>query len=296
MKPTADAQLDPGRARQKYDHLVAHLRTAKRVAVAFSGGVDSSLLLHAAREAHAADAVCAIHARSPLYCSREREAARAIAEMLAVRLLQVDSDALDDTHVRHNQPDRCYHCKLHSFRLIRAVAREEGCTLIVEGCNVDDVDDYRPGMRAIRELGIESPLREAGLTKQEIRWLAREKGLPNWDEPAMACLASRIPYGREITADRLRRIDAAEEAVRAFGVRLVRVRDHGSVARIEVAPDAIARLLAPEAARALVARLRQLGFQHVALDLEGYRMGAMNASLPVSTRVAEAMGRQDHAR
>jgi uncharacterized protein len=245
------------------------------VAVAFSGGVDSSLLLCAAHEA-LGDGALAVTAVSPLYHSRERAAALALAGQLGVRHVFVDNPVLEQSEARHNPPDRCYHCKFWGFRAIQAAAQAAGIAVVVEGSNVDDATDYRPGTRAIEELGIRSPLREAGLTKHEIRELARGKGLVNWNQPALACLGSRFPYGEEITRERLQRIEAGEAAVRALGIDQVRVRDHGSIARIEVLPEDFSRLTTGGTRERLAQTFRGLGYSYVALDLEGYRMGAMN--------------------
>lgn len=268
----------PTTAGAKYADLLARLRAMGRVAVAFSGGVDSSLLLCAAREA-LGDGVLAVTAVSPLYCSVERASAQAIAAQLGVRHVLVDNPVLEQPVARHNPPDRCYHCKLWGFRAVQGAARSAGIEIVVEGSNVDDASDYRPGTRAITELCIRSPLRDAGLTKAEIRSLARVKGLANWDQPALACLGSRFPYGEEMTPQRLARIEAGEAAVRALGIRQVRVRDHGTIARIEVSPEAITTLATEPVRAQLASRLRELGFTYVALDLDGYRMGAMNAGV-----------------
>jgi pyridinium-3,5-biscarboxylic acid mononucleotide sulfurtransferase len=268
----------PTTAGAKYADLLARLRAMGRVAVAFSGGVDSSLLLCAAREALGED-VLAVTAVSPLYNSVERTFALAIVAQLGVRHVFVDNPVLEQPVARHNPPDRCYHCKLWGFRAVQDAARSAGIEIVVEGSNVDDASDYRPGTRAITELCIRSPLRDAGLTKAEIRSLARAKGLANWDQPALACLGSRFPYGEEMTPRRLARIEAGEAAVRALGIRQVRVRDHGTIARIEVPPEAITTLATEPVRAQLASRLRELGFTYVALDLDGYRMGAMNAGV-----------------
>jgi uncharacterized protein len=272
-------QTDPRTtAGAKYADLLTRLRAMGRVAVAFSGGVDSSLLLCAAREA-LGENVLAVTAVSPLYYSVERKSAQAIAAQLRVRHVFVDNPVLEHAAARHNPPDRCYHCKLWGFRAVQSAAQAAGIEVVVEGSNVDDASDYRPGTRAITELCIRSPLRDAGLTKTEIRALAKAKGLANWDQPALACLGSRFPYGEEMTPQRLQRIEAGEEAVRALGIRQVRVRDHGTIARIEVPPEAIETLAAAPVRAQLAARLRELGYTYVALDLDGYRMGAMNAGV-----------------
>ncbi|MCK4413363.1 MAG: ATP-dependent sacrificial sulfur transferase LarE [Candidatus Eisenbacteria sp.] len=268
----------PGQApaAEIYQHLVARLRALGPAAVAFSGGVDSSLLLYALREAQG-EGTFAITARTPLVCSVEAHSAAHLPGRLGVRHLWVDADPLERAEVRRNQPDRCYHCKRHLLEAIRARAVAEGYSVLLEGSNRDDAHDYRPGSRAVRELGVLSPLAAAGLTKEQIRALARARGLENWAQPALACLASRIPVGEEITPERLQRIDRAEEALRPLGFREVRVRDYGSLARIEVESEHVARLLEPATRTRIVEELKAIGYRFLAVDLEGYRQGAMNA-------------------
>ncbi len=259
------------------------------VVVAFSGGVDSTLLLAAALDAfstRAEDAtgdnrVVAVHVVSAFQQAGERADAERLAAGLGAELRLLEVDVLADAEIRANPPDRCYHCKRRIFTSLIAVAEAEGLTEIVEGSNLDDDADYRPGKKAIAELGVRSPLREAGLTKQDIRQLARGRGLQNWEKPALACLASRIPYDAELTEPRLRRVDQAEAILRAAGFGHVRVRDHGNLARIEVPSEAISRLHQltlsdPE----LVAALEATGYSYVTVDIRGYRTGAMNEVLP----------------
>ena len=263
---------------QKYRRLVEILGGVGGAVVAFSGGVDSTLLLVAAREAMGERAVAAI-GRSPSYPAREHEAAAALAARLGVRVRELTTSEMQNPDYRSNRPDRCYLCKTTLFAALQRLARQEGLDAVLEGSNADDRHDYRPGMKAARDQGVRAPLAEVGLTKAEIRELARARGLPVWNKPALACLASRIPYGDEITLERLERIDRAEEAIRAMGFAQVRVRDHGTVARIEVDPDKLSALLAKGVRTGLVAALKQAGYRYVSLDLEGYRTGAMNETL-----------------
>ncbi len=265
-------------AERKYGELVENLRAMGGALVAFSGGVDSALLLTAAREALGERALAVI-ARSPSFPARELEGAVRLAEQLGVRFQVIDTDELSNPEYQQNPQHRCFICKGTLFGKLGELAAREGLPCVVEGSNVDDLKDYRPGLKAARERGVRAPLQEVGLTKAEIRELAKARDLPVWDKPSLACLASRIPYGSLITVERLQRIDRAEEVLRARGVRQVRVRDHGEVARIEADPEGLALLLGEEARREVAAALKALGYRYVALDLEGYRTGAMNEGI-----------------
>ncbi|MBQ7666526.1 MAG: ATP-dependent sacrificial sulfur transferase LarE [Kiritimatiellae bacterium] len=263
----------------KLDSLRASLRDLGSAVVAFSAGVDSSFLLRMAHEA-LGDRVVAVTARSRSFPAREIDEAAAFCRAEGVRHAILDSEELDVPGFAENPPDRCYHCKKALFGKMLAFARENGLAAVLEGSNLDDDGDYRPGRRAIRELGIRSPLHEAGLAKTDIRALSREMGLSTADKPSFACLASRFPSGERITADGLDRVGRAEEWLRgAFpGIGQLRVRCHGgSLARIEVAPAEIPRI----AARAgdVAAALRAIGFTYVSLDLQGYRTGSLNETL-----------------
>ena len=261
---------------EKWNKLIAGLQELGRVAVAFSAGVDSTFLLKAAHEALGQD-VIAITGRSVSFPEREDREAAAFCRALGVEQVIVEVDQMAIPGFRDNPPDRCYLCKKVLFSAFVAAAQERGFACVAEGSNADDVHDYRPGLRAIAELGIKSPLKDVGLTKQEIRGLSRELGLPTWDKPSMACLATRFPYGERITKEKLSAVDAAEQYLRGAGFRQVRVRVHGDIARIEIDRTQFAQLL--EAADTIEAELHALGFLYVTLDLGGYRMGSMNRTL-----------------
>lgn len=245
------------------------------VAVAFSAGVDSTFLLAAAQEALGERAV-AVTVRSAFVPPEEIRAAQAFCASRGVRQIVLDADVLAVDGVRENPPERCYLCKRALFGQIRAAAAANGLRCVAEGSNVDDTADYRPGMRAIRELGVRSPLLEAGLTKAEIRTLSREMGLPTWDKPAMACLATRFPCGETITAAKLSQVAQAEALLRDLGYRQLRVRVHGDLARIELEDAHERERLLVSHSAAVDQSLRALGFRYVSLDLGGYRTGNMN--------------------
>lgn len=261
----------------------AQLRTLlagfDRVVIAFSGGVDSTFLLWSAVSILGSDRVLALTATSPTYPLREQNESRQLADSFGVRQLLFESNELDIPGFADNPPRRCYHCKHELFSLCLAKAREFGFSTVLDGANQDDLADYRPGHDATRELGVRSPLLEAGLGKAEIRELSRRAGLPTAAKQAFACLASRFPYGTRITAERLRQIDSCEEFLLQQGFSTVRVRYHGDTARIEVDPRELPRLLDDELRSTITAHFRQAGFTYVAVDLEGYRTGSMNAGL-----------------
>ena len=267
----------------KLERLRAQLREIGSAAVAFSSGVDSTFLLRVAHE-ELGENVVAVTARSHSFPKRELDEAAAFCAREGVRHEIIDSEELDIPGFVANPPDRCYHCKKALFGKLIAFAQANGLAAVLEGSNMDDDGDYRPGRRAIMELGVASPLHDAGLTKAEIRALSKRMGLPTADKPSFACLASRFPYGERITAGGLERVERAEQWLMDAGLGLaqLRVRSHGDMARIEVPPADIPRLATR--AEEIAAALKSFGFAYVALDLQGYRTGSMNETLPTAEK------------
>jgi uncharacterized protein len=260
---------------EKTANLLDALRPLCPVMVAFSGGIDSSLLLAAAHEA-CGDGVVAVTASSATYPRRELEVARQIAALVGVRHRLIETREVDDPAFSANPLDRCYHCKRELFVKLAEQASAEGHRAVVEGSTVDDLGDFRPGERAARELEVTSPLRQAGFAKSDVRALARAIGLPNWDKPAAACLASRFPYGTEITREGLAKIERIEDLLHDLGFPQVRARVHGDLLRLEIEPADIEAASREGTRGKIVQAARREGFRFVALDLQGYRTGSFN--------------------
>jgi uncharacterized protein len=263
---------------QKYDRLVALIRAMERVVVAFSGGVDSTFLARASRDA-LADRAVLVTADSETYPASELEETRRLAGLLGMRHEIVRTRELDNPEYARNAPNRCYFCKEELFNRLEPLAAAAGGAQLIYGANMDDLGDHRPGMEAARARGVRAPLIEAELWKAEIRELSRGLGLPTWDKPAFACLSSRFQYGDRITAEKLRQIDAAEAFMKSLGFRELRVRHHDRLARIELAPAEMDRLWQDGRREAIVARFRELGYLYVSLDLQGLRSGSANEVL-----------------
>ena len=264
----------------KYSNLCAALSREKKLAVAFSAGVDSTLLLKAAVDTLGTENVLAVTALSASFPEREADEADVFTRGIGVSRITVEVDQLSIPGFRENPANRCYLCKKVLFTQMMEAAREKGFTVMAEGSNVDDLSDYRPGLKAIEELGVMSPLREAGLTKAEIRELSSELGLPTWNKPSFACLATRFVYGETISDEKLRRVELGERLLQDLGFKQFRVRIHGEegrLARIEVLPGDLGKLLKKR--QEITSEFRKAGFDYTAMDLEGYRTGSMNEVL-----------------
>ena len=261
--------------RQKtlYANLLNGLGALKGAVVAFSGGVDSVFLLYAAHQA-LADNVLAVTFVTPYMPLADVNDARLLAASLQVRHRLLER-SIPET-IANNPPDRCYLCKRDLFAALNDIAQEERMGCLLDGSNLDDMHDYRPGMRAVRELGVRSPLLDAGLGKEDIRDLSRDQGLPTWDKPAGACLLTRLPHGTTVTEEELQRIDQGERFLHVLGFAGVRLRSHGSLARIELPPQSMAAFLEPQLRETIDTRLKEMGYVHVTVDLAGYRMGSLN--------------------
>jgi len=271
-------RLDPERLRAKQEKLLEILRGLKQVIVAYSGGTDSAYLAWAAHQALGKQTV-AITADSPSIPESHKKDAAEYARRLGFRHEFISTHEFENPEYVKNDENRCFHCKDELFTCLEAVARERGVAHLIYGVNKDDLGDYRPGQRAAKIHSVKAPLVEAGLTKAEIRALAKEAGLPFWDRPAAACLSSRIPYGTTVTPDKIKKVELGEEAVKALGFRQFRVRYHGELVRLEFARGELALALDVEMAAKLTAIFKPLGFHYVTIDLEGYRQGSLNEAI-----------------
>ena len=271
---------DRARLEEKEARLFAHLAGMGKVLVAFSGGTDSAYLAWAAHRVLGANAVAVTADSASLPESHKRDA-EAFVRGFGIVHEYIETHEFDNPEYLRNDPNRCFHCKDELFTRLEEVGRERGVPHIVYGVNKDDLGDYRPGQNAARQHEVASPLADAGLTKAEIRELSRRAGLPTWDRPASACLSSRIPYGTPVSIENVKTVESGEERIKALGFRQFRVRFHGEVVRIEIAPDELDRALTRDMARQFTAIFKGLGFKYVTLDLEGYRQGSLNEVLPL---------------
>jgi uncharacterized protein len=269
---------DVARFIEKEAALRSRLSALGSVVVAFSGGTDSAYLAWVASSV-LGDRVLCVTADSASYPSRHRQIAIDFARRFHLRHEFVETAEIENPGYRANTPDRCFHCKQELFTHLTRLARERGLAAVLDGANADDRGDYRPGRRAAKQRGVASPLDDAGLTKDEIRELSRRAGLPTWNQPASACLSSRIPYYSEVTPEKLRTIERAEDVLRSCGFRIYRVRHHDNLARVELGPDEMARALDPAVREVIVRDIKAAGYQYVALDLQGYRMGSLNEGI-----------------
>jgi len=263
---------------EKYETLKENMKKRGSAAIAYSGGVDSTFLVKVAHEV-LGDKMIAVTATSSTYPERELKEAIKYAKDMGVKHLIISSEELNIEGFASNPTNRCYYCKKELFTKIKAIANENGAQYVFDGSNIDDDGDYRPGMQAARELEVISPLKEAKLTKDDIRELSKDLGLPTWNKPAFACLSSRFPYGNEITAPKLKMVDEAEQFLLDMGIRQVRVRHHGEIARIEVAPEERVQFFDVEVMNRIGERFKEIGFTYVTLDMLGYRTGSMNEVL-----------------
>jgi uncharacterized protein len=268
---------------EKLDHLKKTLCDMGAVLVAYSGGVDSTFLAVTAHEVLGKNSL-AVFAASPVAPPMEKEEAEALAHNIGLRFKIIESSEMSNPDFVANPPERCYYCKRELFSELKPIAQAEGLKWIADGTNADDLSDFRPGRKASAEAGIRSPLLEAGLTKAEIRQLSHAQGLPTWDRPASPCLASRIPYGIPVTAETLNKIARGEQYLHSLGLRQLRLRHHGDIARIELDPEDMDKIIKPEIRQDIVKHLKALGYKYVTLDLTGYRIGSLNEVLNLAGR------------
>ena len=272
------------KAMEKYERLTEIVRDIGSMVVAYSGGVDSSLLVKAAHDTLSnggnGGKLLAVTADSGSYPRSEFSEAVALIKRIGAKHRVVQSGEMEIAGYTDNPTDRCFYCKGELFGILKSIAGEGGFSTVCDGANIDDADDYRPGRRAAKELNVRSPLMEAGMTKEDVRHHAKRLGLPNWDKPAAACLASRFPYGSKITLEKLSVVEKAEGILKSAGFRQLRVRHHGDIARLELDPDDIVRFVKDSRQTKWIAQIKELGFTYVVLDLQGYRQGSLNEKLP----------------
>ncbi len=265
-----------GNSINKLEQLKSNLRKMKSAAIAYSGGVDSTFLINVAHEVLGEKAI-AVTATSSTYPQRELEQAKKFAKNIGIKHVIINSEETEIDNFSKNPSNRCYYCKKELFSKIKQIATEEHLNYVLDGSNVDDTTDYRPGMTALEEFGVVSPLKDAGLTKQEIKELSRSMNLDTWDKPAFACLASRFPYGIEITKPRLEQVEKAESYLYSLGIKQFRVRYHNEIARIEVSKNDFQLII--KHSDEIVKKFKELGFKYITLDIEGYRTGSLNEAL-----------------
>jgi len=263
---------------EKYAGLQKILRDMGGVVIGFSGGVDSTFLLKAATDVLKNRALGVV-ATSATYPERELEDSKMLAQQIGARIRIIRTEEDTNPKFLENPPERCYYCKMELFTKLKSIAEEEGLNFVADGSNTDDEGDFRPGMAALDELSVRSPLREAGLNKREIRRLSKELGLSTHDKPSLACLSSRFPYGSAITPEKLRQVETAEDFIRKMGFRTVRVRHYDTQARIEVGSGEISRIIEPVIREKIIRKFKEIGYIYITVDLEGFRSGSMNEAL-----------------